>query len=106
MTGARSRRFVDTVGWLTAGVTAAFVVAQTTLIVAFVLDGDEGISDNWVGYLSAGTLFATLGVSLLALGVAIWAASRGMAHRFRWLMRYEFMVLIVLVALAELFVFE
>ena len=45
-------------------------------------------------------------MSLVALGVSIFAAARGINHRFARLMRYEFLVLVALVAVAELFVFE
>lgn len=106
MGNTRHERLVDATAWATLTTTVLFVAAQALLLVAFLVNGDEGVSDNWVGYTSAVSLFVTLVVSLLALGVAIWAASRSTTHRFARLMRYEFLVLVVLVALAELFIFE
>ena len=106
MGSARDERFVNATAWVTLGTTACFLAAQGLLLAAYLMNGDEGISDNWVGYTSATTTIATLGVSLVALVVAIWAGMRGVRHRHAWLMRYEFPVLIVLVALSELFLFE
>jgi len=106
VSNTRTERIVNVTAWVTVTMTVCFIGAQALLLGAFLVNGDEGISDNWVGYTSVVALFATLAVSLVALGVAIWAAMRGISHRFAWLMRYEFLVLVVLVAVAELFVFE
>ena len=106
MKRALVEQVVGFVAWLTFAMTICFLGAQTLLLGAFIVNGDEGVSDNWVGYLSVSTLFATLVISLIALGFAIWAAVLGISHRFAVLMRYEFLVLIVLVAVAELLVFE
>ncbi|MFZ9706962.1 MAG: hypothetical protein ACO3CG_03880 [Ilumatobacteraceae bacterium] len=106
MSNTRAERIVHVTAWVTVTMTACFIGAQALLLGAFLVNGDKGISDNWVGYTSGVALFTTLAVSLVALGVAIWAAMRGISHRFAWLMRYEFLVLVVLVAVAELFVFE
>ena len=102
----RGERAVDYVAWANLAVTTCFLGAQALLLGAYLANGDEGISDNWVGYLAVATLFAALATSLVALGVSIFAAARGIRHRFARLMRYEFLVLVVLVAVAELFVFE
>jgi hypothetical protein len=102
----RGERAVDYVVWANLAVTTCFLGAQTLLLGAFLLNGDEGISDNWVGFLAVYSTFAALAMSLVALGVSIFAAARGINHRFARLMRYEFLVLVVLVAVAELFVFE
>ena len=106
MSNTRAERIVNVTAWVTVTVTACFIGAQALLLGAFLVNGDEGISDNWVGYTSVVALFATLAVSLVALVVAIWAAMRDISHRFAWLTRYEFLMLVVLVAVAELFVFE
>ena len=87
-------------------VTMWFLGAQAMLLGAYLVNGDEGISDNWVGFLAVATLFTALAMSLVALGFSIFAARRGINHRFAKLMRYEFLVLAILVAIAELFVFE
>ena len=102
----RGERAVHYVVWANLAVTTSFVGAQILLLGAYLVNGDEGISDNWVGYLAVATLCAALAMSLVALGVSIFAAARGIRHRFAQLMRYEFLVLVVLVAVAELFVFE
>ena len=106
MSITRTERIVNFTAWLTVATTTCFLAAQALLLGAFVVNGDEGISDTWVGYTSATTTIAALAISLVALAVAVWAAARGVRHRFAWLMRYEFLVLVVLVALSELFVFE
>jgi|688.fasta_scaffold09639_4 hypothetical protein len=106
MSSTRAERIVNVTAWVTVVATGCFVAAQALLLVAFLINGDEGISDNWVGYTSVRALYATLAITFFALAVAIWAAARGIRHRFAWLMRYEFLILVVLVALAELFVFE
>ena len=103
---SRCERAVEYVALANLAVTMWFLGAQAMLLGAYLVNGDEGISDNWVGFLAVATLFTALAMSLVALGFSIFAARRGINYRFAKLMRYEFLVLAILVAIAELFVFE
>ncbi|NDF72413.1 MAG: hypothetical protein EB138_05525, partial [Actinobacteria bacterium] len=87
MSITRAEHIVNFTAWVTVTTTACFLAAQALLLGAFLVNGDEGISDTWVGYTSATTTIAALAISLVALAVAVWAAARGVRHRFAWLMR-------------------
>ena len=53
MSITRAEHIVNFTAWVTVTTTACFLAAQALLLGAFLVNGDEGISDTWVGYTSA-----------------------------------------------------
>lgn len=92
--------------WLAAGVVAVDVVAYSILGVAYAVNGDAGISDNWVGMLSGFALLGGQAVSLMAFLMALAARVRHARHRLLWLPLVVFPVLLAGTALLEIFVLE
>ena len=68
---SRCERAVEYVALANLAVTICFLGAQALLLGAYLVNGDEGISDNWVGFLAVAALFTALAMSLVALGVSI-----------------------------------
>lgn len=87
-------------------VAALLLVTQGLLLVAYLLNGDEGISDNWVGYVAGISLLVGLAVSAIDFVVALVVRRRlGQSRRAR-LALYEFPVLVVLIVMFEIFLGE
>lgn len=91
---------------LAAGVVAVDVLAYSIFGVAYAVNGDQGISDNWVGMLGAVALLGGLAVSLAAFLMALAARIGQARHRLLWLPLAVFPVLLVGTALLEVFVLE
>ena len=91
---------------LATGVVAVDVVAYSIFGVAYAVNGDAGISDNWVGMLGALALLGGLAVSLVAFLMAVAARVRHARHRLLWLPLAVFPVLLAGTVLLELFVLE
>ena len=91
---------------LAAGVVAVDVVAYSIFGVAYAVNGDAGISDNWVGMLGAFALLGGVAVSLVAFLMALAARLRHARHRLLWLPLTVFPVLLVGTLLLEAFVLE
>ena len=91
---------------LAAGVVVVDVVAYSLLGVAYAVNGDAGISDNWVGMVGAVALLGGLAVSLAAFLMALAARLGHARHRLMWLPLAVFPALLVGTVLLEVFVLE
>lgn len=91
---------------LAAGVVVADVVAYSIVGAAYAVNGDAGISDNWVGMTGAVALLGGLAVSLVAFLMALAARLGHARHRLLWLPLAVFPVLLVGTVLLEAFVLE
>lgn len=74
--------------------------------VAYLVSGDDGISDNWVGLLAGVGLFAGLGVSALNLVAALGHTRHLRTRPVLWLALLEFPVFLATIVLLEVFLFE
>ena len=77
-------------------------------IVAFVwiVNGEDAVSDNWLGWTAGVTMLASLVLSLAAFLVAAVAMARREHRPMLWLPLWLFPVLAGTVAILEIFVFE
>ena len=73
---------------------------------AWVVGGDEAVSDNWVGMTVVLALFAGLVGALVALVTALYAGVRHEPWSTLWLPLTTFPAVVAVVALLEAFVFE
>lgn len=90
-----------------AGVTAVvLVVAYGILGLAWVIDGEEAVSDTWVGYLAGYALVGGLATSFGAFVTALVSRFRHDGDRWLWLPLALFPTLATLTVLAELFWLE
>lgn len=74
--------------------------------VAYLVNGDEGISDNWVGALGGLGLFAGLGVTAINLVAALGHLRHLRTRPILWLALLEFPVFLAAIVLLEVFFFE
>lgn len=74
--------------------------------VAYLVKGDEGISDNWVGALGAIGIFTGLAVSAVNLIAALGHTRHLRARPILWLAVLEFPVLLGTIVLLEVFLLE
>lgn len=74
--------------------------------VAYLVNGDEGISDNWVGALGGLGLFAGLGVTAINLVAALGHLRLLSTRPVLWLALLEFPVFLATIVLLEVFLFE
>ena len=74
--------------------------------VAYLVNGDEGISDNWVGALGGLGLFAGVGVSAINLVAALGHLGHLRTRPILWLALLEFPVFLAAIVLLEVFFFE
>ncbi len=87
-------------------VACAISVAYSILFIALAINGDEGISDNWVGYLAAYTLLIGMAVALVVFIAAIFLRRRHNRLPLLWLPTYLFPFLALTTLILELFVIE
>jgi hypothetical protein len=97
----RRGRLDAMVGAVAIGVAVALVVTHAILLIAYLVNGESGISDNWVGYLAGITLVLGLGLSAMNFVAALVLRGR-LTSRRRRLALIEFPVLVVLIALFEI----
>lgn len=105
----QSQRLRPIAAWAVA--TSAVVVSAMAVvygIFAFVwiVDGEDAVSDNWLGSTAAVTLIASLVLSLVAFLVAVLAVARRERRPMLWLPLWLFPVLAGTVAVLEMFVIE
>ena len=74
--------------------------------VAYLVKGDEGISDNWVGALGGIGLFTGLGASAINLVAALGHTRHLRTRPILWLALLEFPALLATVVLLEVFLLE
>ena len=95
---------------------AAWQLAVVSLVVlalgavlfgaAWVIGGEDAVSDNWVGVSVVVALFAGLAGSFVALLMAAYAGLRHHRWSELWLPLATFPAVVAAVALLEAFVFE
>ena len=91
---------------MAAAVVVVVAVVYTIVAVAWVVGGQDAISDNWVGILGGVALVGGLAVSFAAGVLAVVAKSRHEDWALLWLPLSVFPVLLLLVVLAETFLLE
>ena len=102
-------------GW-SSTVTIVVIVSVLVLVVlavvysifgvAYLVRGDDGISDNWVGALAGVGLFGGLGVTAINLVAALGHLRHVRTRPILWLALLEFPVFLATVVLLEVFLFE
>ena len=85
---------------------ACLSVVESIFFIALLINGDEGISDNWVGYMTAYTLLGSLVVTFITFVVALVLRRRHDRHPLLWIALYGFPVLVLATVLIEFFVIE
>ena len=91
---------------LAAGSLAVLAAAAALFGVAWVVGGDEAVSDNWVGVSVVVGLFTGLTGSFVAFVTAIVAGIRKEPWSRLWLPLMTFPGVVITVGLLEAFVFE
>lgn len=103
------RRWSSTVSLvigLSLVVVVVLAVAWSFVGVAYIVRGDEGISDNWVGALGAVGTFSALGLSAVNMVAAPGHLSHLRRRPLLWLAIVEFPALLAPIALLEVFIIE
>lgn len=105
----QSRRLRPIASW--AVYSSVVVVVVMTIVYgvfacAWIVNGEDAVSDNWLGWSAAVTLLASLVLSLAAFLVAVLAMARREHRPMLWLPLWLFPVLAVTVTVLELFVIE
>ncbi|MEY3265750.1 MAG: hypothetical protein RJA15_196 [Actinomycetota bacterium] len=85
---------------------ATLAVTFSLLAIAYLINGDEGISDNWVGYSAGYALLGSLAITFLTFVLALFLRWRHSQHPLLWVSLYGFPVLVLTTLLLELFVIE
>ena len=85
---------------------AVLVIAYSIFFVALAINGEDGISDNWVGFLAAYALLGSLALTLISFLMGIFLRRRHIQHPLLWLTIYLFPTLAIGTLLIELFVIE
>jgi hypothetical protein len=102
----RVRPFTRWAVGVAVAVIIAMVAAYSLFAVAWVVNGEDGVSDNWVGWIAGSVLLASLVLSLAAFLVAVLAMARRERPVMLWLPLWLFPALAGTVALLEIFVLE
>lgn len=102
----RETRLIATATVLTLGITIVFAVVFATFFVALAVNGDDGVSDNWVGYLTGITLYASIFITFFNFTIALAYRVAATEFPLRWLAAWEFPILIVLLLVVELAIIE
>ena len=90
-----------------AGSSLAVLLAGAVLFGgAWLVGGEDAVSDNWVGVTVVLALFAGLAGTLAALVTAVVAGLRHEPWRHLWLPLTAFPAVVLAVGLLEAFVFE
>ena len=87
-------------------VVAAMVVAYSIFGVTGWVNGEDAVSDNWVGWLAGSVLLASLVLSLAAFAIAVLAMARRERPHLLWVPLWVFPVLAGTVAIIEMFWME
>lgn len=87
-------------------VVAAIGVVYGLFAFVWIVNGEDAVSDNWIGWTAAVTLIASLVLSLAAFLVAVLAMARREHRPMLWLPLWFFPVLAGTVAILEIFVIE
>jgi hypothetical protein len=74
--------------------------------VGYAVGGEDAVSDNWVGMLSAGSYFGAVGVSLAAFALGVTAKIRHDHSPLLWLPLAVLPALVAFVVLGEAFWWE
>ena len=85
---------------------ASLAVSYSIFLIALVVNGEDGVSDNWVGFLAAYALLGSLALAFVAFLVGLFLWRRHNQHPLLWLTIYLFPILAVSTLLIELFVIE
>lgn len=91
---------------LAGGALVVLVLAAVLFGGAWVIGGDDAVSDNWVGVTVVLALFLGLCSAFIALVIAVFA---GLVHEpwgRLWLPLATFPTVVAIVVLLEVFVFE
>lgn len=102
----RETRLIATATVLTLGITIVFIVVFAIFFIALAVNGDEGISDTWVGYLAGITLYASIFITFFNFTIALAYRLAATEFPLRWLAAWEFPILIVLLLVVELAIIE
>jgi hypothetical protein len=81
-------------------------LAIGTYAVGYAVGGDDAVSDNWVGMLSAGSYFGAVGMSLAAFALGVTAKVRHDHSPRLWLPLAVLPALVAFVVLGEAFWWE
>ncbi len=84
----------------------ALTVSISIFTFAYFINGEEGVSDNWVGYLTAYSLLGSLAITFITFLVALVLRARQIRHPLLWVSLYGFPALALTTLLLELFVIE
>ncbi len=87
-------------------VVVAMAVAYSIFAVTWWLNGEDAVSDNWVGWLAGSVLLGSLVLSLAAFVIAVLAMARRERPHLLWLPLWVFPVLAIAVAIIEIFWME
>jgi uncharacterized membrane protein len=91
---------------LSAIVVAVLAVAFTIMGIAYQMNGDAGISDNWVGWTGAIAVLGGLAASLVAFAMAIVDRAKNDHWSLLWLPLSLFPALAAFLVLGEAFWWE
>jgi hypothetical protein len=90
-----------------AGTSLAVLLAGAVLFgSAWLVGGEDAVSDNWVGVTVVVALFAGLAGTFVAVVTAVVAGLRHEPWRHLWLPLTAFPAVVLVVGLLEAFVFE
>ena len=104
--GRRLRPIASWAVYTSIVVVVAMAVVYGIVAFAWIVDGEDAVSDNWIGWTAGVTLLASLVLSLAAFLVAALAMARREHRPMLWLPLWLFPVLAGTVAILELFVIE
>lgn len=90
-------------GGAAIGLTA---LAIGTYAVGYAVGGEDAVSDNWVGWLSAGSYFGAVGTSLAAFVLGVTAKVKHDRSPLLWLPLAVLPALVTFVVLGEAFWWE
>lgn len=85
---------------------AALAIAYSVFFVALAVNGEDGVSDNWVGFMAAYALLGSLALTLIAFLMGLFLWRRHNQHPLLWLTMYLFPTLAIVTLLVEFFVIE
>ena len=85
---------------------SALAIAYSIFFVALAVNGEDGISDNWVGFLAAYALLGGLALALIAFLMGLFLWRRQNHHPLLWLPMYLFPTLAIVTLLVEFFIIE